>query len=206
MIPGGQGLFEGEKSRKQAPRNLYRREDRALRYDPDQHHRRSIRLKGYDYSRAGAYFITLCIQQRECLLGEVADRILRHNDAGRMVERWWKELAHKFPGLSLDESVVMPNHLHGILFLQQRQEAQLSEVSSPSLGSIMDWFKTMTMNEYIRGVKEYGWKSFPRRFWQRGYFDRVIRDQNELQAIREYIRLNPSQWPQDEENPSRAAT
>ncbi|HTG34847.1 MAG TPA: transposase [Thermoanaerobaculia bacterium] len=174
-----------------------------MRYDPDKHHRQSIRLKGYDYSLSGAYFVTLCVQHRECLFGDVIGVILQANDAGQMVERWWRELTRKFPTVSMDEFVVMPNHLHGVLILQRSQVSQGSE-SSP-LGTVMDWFKTMTTNEYIRGVKNHGWKNFPRRLWQRDYFDRIIRDQNEIEMIREYIRRNPSQWSQDPENPMRVS-
>jgi REP element-mobilizing transposase RayT len=170
----------------------------ALRYDPDKHHRQSIRLKGFDYSTAGAYLITLCVQQRECLFGEVVQGSLQANHAGRMVERWWTELATKFSSLALDESIVMPNHLHGVLFLR--------ETGAPRLGEVMDWFKTMTTNDYIRSVKTLGWRSFPGRLWQRGYFDRVIRNQEELERIRQYIHRNPLQWLQDSENPENPRT
>src|SRR5437879_3537657 len=88
-----------------------------MKYDPDAHHRRSLRLKGYDYSQAGAYFLTICVQDRECLFGEVANDELQLNDAGQMVERWWAELQNKFPPVEIDEYIIMPNHLHGIIIL-----------------------------------------------------------------------------------------
>jgi putative transposase len=172
-----------------------------LRYDPDQHHRQSIRLKGYDYSRAGAYFITVCVQQRESLFGEILDGVMKVNPAGQMVERWWRELPRKFPSLVIDDSIVMPNHFHGVLFLNGAQTSEASGSALP-VGNTMDWFKTMTTNEYIRGVKELGWRTFPRRLWQRDYFDRIIRDLEELTRIRQYIRQNPAQWDEDPENPA----
>ena len=115
------------------------------------------------------------------------------NDPGRMVKRWWDELIKKFPSLTLDEMVIMPNHLHGILF---------SGKTNLALGDAIEWFKTMTTNEYIRGVKGLGWRCFPGRLWQRDYFERVIRNEEELHAIREYIRQNPAQWASDSENPA----
>jgi len=90
-----------------------------LSYDPF-HHRRSLRLPGYDYSRAGAYFVTICTQARLCLFGDVVDAEMRLNAAGRMVDRQWRDLPHRFPFVELDEYVVMPNHLHGITPLGRR--------------------------------------------------------------------------------------
>jgi REP element-mobilizing transposase RayT len=88
-----------------------------MSYDPERHHRRSIRLKGYDYAQAGAYFVTVCAQGRQCLYGDITDDIMHFNDAGRMVERWWLELNHKFPTVETDEYSVMPNHFHGIIVI-----------------------------------------------------------------------------------------
>jgi REP-associated tyrosine transposase len=172
------------------------------RYDPDKHHRRSIRLKGYDYSRTGAYFITLCVEQRDCLFGEIIDSAMKLHEPGRMVQRWWDELIKKFPSLTLDEMVIMPNHLHGILFSTGGRRSPSAGKMNLALGDVVEWFKTMTTNEYIRGVKGLGWRCFPGRLWQRDYFERVIRNEEELQAIREYIRQNPAQWASDAENPA----
>ena len=88
-----------------------------MSYDPERHHRRSIRLKGYDYSQIGAYFVTICAQGRQCLFGEIVNGIMRLNDAGRMVERWWLELNHKYPTVETDEYSVMPNHFHGVILI-----------------------------------------------------------------------------------------
>jgi putative transposase len=86
-----------------------------MKYDPEKYRRRSIRLKGYDYGQAGAYFVTVCTQGRACLFGNVAEGQMRLNDAGRMIERWWFELNRKFTTIETDEFVVMPNHVHGIV-------------------------------------------------------------------------------------------
>ncbi len=86
-----------------------------MKYAPKIHHRRSIRLSGYDYSKAGLYFITICVQNKLHLFGEITDDAMVLNDAGVMIEKWWNELKNKFPNIELDEFVVMPNHFHGIL-------------------------------------------------------------------------------------------
>ena len=86
-------------------------------YNPDKHHRRSIRLKGYDYSQAGAYFVTICIQDRECLLGEIIIGEMKLNAAGKMIHYWWNQLPDKYPNIELDEYIIIPNHLHGIIIV-----------------------------------------------------------------------------------------
>ncbi len=88
-----------------------------MKYDPQKHHRRSIRLKGYDYSQAGAYFVTICTQNRECLFGDIVDGEMMLNDAGQMVEQCWYDIPLHFPHAGLDEFVVMPNHIHGIVVI-----------------------------------------------------------------------------------------
>ena len=189
-----------------------------MSFDPDKHHRRSIRLRGYDYALVGAYFVTVGLQGRGCLLGEITDEELRLNDAGRMVEQWWAELASKFPSMETDEYVVMPNHFHGIVLLGARYpsaNALLSRAghphrgaptSGPTLGAIMDWFKTMTTNAYIRGVKQQDWAPFQGRLWQRDYYEHIVRNDNDLDRIRRYIAGNPSRWASDPENPLIEAT
>ncbi len=217
-----------------------------MTFNPDIHHRRSIRLREYDYSSVGAYFVTICAQGRECLFGNVADGEMRLNDAGRMVGEWLFKLPDKFPGVVLDEYIVMPNHFHGIICIvgapprgcpslvvspppsvvspppfvtmpainvkngQPRGDCPYgkNEIKSksgqphgaaPTLGDVMDWFKTMTTNAYIKGVKNANWPPFPGRVWQRNYYERVIRDNAELHGIREYINFNPANWTKDDE-------
>ncbi len=88
-----------------------------MKYDADKHHRRSIRLREYDYSSTGANFVTICAQNRTCLFGAICDGIMQLNGAGQMVAGEWQDLVERFPGIDLDEYVVMPNHFHGILVI-----------------------------------------------------------------------------------------
>ncbi len=177
----------------------------------ERHHRRSIRLDGYDYSQEGAYFLTICVQDRESLFGEVVDDAVKLNEAGQMVEKWWQELSHKFPQVEIDENVVMPNHFHGVLVIvgadlrvcPNQEGAHVgAPLQKPAVGDIVRWFKTMSTNEYIRGVKEKNWTPFPGKLWQRNYYEHVIRNESSLNDIRSYIQANPMRWAEDEENPA----
>jgi REP element-mobilizing transposase RayT len=191
-------------------------------YDLQRHRRRSIRLKGYDYRWPGAYFVTICTQGRACLFGEVTDGEMRLNDAGRMVERWWKELNHKFPHIRTDAFAVMPNHIHGIIVIEPVKpvpDTQLgAHAGAPRPGGsddesgahtgaplpeIVQWFKTMTTNEYIRGVRQFCWPAFRCRLWQRNYYEHIIRGEESLNRLRRYIAENPLRWHLDRENPNR---
>jgi putative transposase len=158
-------------------------------------HRRSIRLPGYDYSSAGAYFVTICTEGRRPLFGDATDDEMHHNGAGRMVEECAGKLSTKFGGLTLDAFIVMPNHIHAVI--------ALDDTGTADLPSIMTWFKTMTTNAYIRGVKDFGWPRFDGRLWQRNYFERIIRDEAELDRVRAYVEANPAKWTGDEHNPER---
>ena len=102
-------------------------------YNPTVHHRHSIRLQRYDYSQAGAYFITICTQNRECLFGEIADEEMKMNDAGQMVQTVWDEMPNRFDGLELDRFVVMPNHIHGIIVLPRRGESCIRPCATPDI-------------------------------------------------------------------------
>jgi len=169
-------------------------------------HRKSPRLSGYDYSQEGAYFVTVCVQSRQALLGEMLHGEMRLNQAGCMVERWWHKLESKFAALETDFYVVMPNHFHGIALIAGNTSSALpawpqgAHMGAP-LQKILQWFKTMTTNEYIHGVKEHGWPQFKGSLWQRSFYDHVIRDEASLNRIREYISTNPQRWDLDRENP-----
>jgi len=187
-------------------------------YDPQKHHRRSIRLKGYDYARPGAYFVTICVQHRELLLEPEAVRA--------MIQKWWGKLPGKFPCAETDAFVIMPNHIHGLVVIVgadlrvgpdetgQTQKARQTHGFAPTettgpgehrsspLPTIIQWVKTMTTNEYIRGVKQLGWASFPGKLWQRNYWEHIIRDEVDLARIREYIQNNPARWAEDSLHPS----
>ena len=155
-------------------------------YDSRIHHRRSIRLPGYDYTTAGYYCITICTDRRELILDSPA--------ISAAVEAAWHSLAERFPGIGLDEFVIMPNHVHGILGLPPRAGQQVS------LGNVVRAFKSISAIAANRLLRRSG-----RPFWQRNYFERIIRSDRELLATREYIRNNPLNWILDSENPSAVA-
>ncbi|MDR2015537.1 MAG: hypothetical protein LBP99_07980 [Azoarcus sp.] len=225
-----------------------------------EHRRRSIRLKGYDYSQAGAYFITICTQDRACLFGEIADGEMRLNDAGRMVVSQWSAQTNRFPVVRLDAFVAMPNHIHGILWIESdvtdghpddfvgaglvpahagvrthvsdgattdgattdgattnRATANRATTNrattnrattrvAPTVGDIVGTFKSLTTVAYTRGVEQSGWPGFHGKLWQRNYYEHIIRDDNALSRIRQYIIDNPAQWAVDRENPVRLDT
>jgi len=189
-------------------------------YNPKIHCRRSIRLPNYDYSRSGAYFVTICVQGRSCLFGHVVDGEMRLNEAGVMLNRWYNELMRKFDDIACDAWVCMPNHVHFIVIntghacphndsvgadLCVRPVMNVGEgehVGSP-LRREVQWFKTMSTNEYIRSVKQHGWQPFFGRLWQRNYWEHIVRDESELNRIREYIATNPVRWEMDRLHPDQ---
>ncbi len=184
-----------------------------VKYDPFKHHRRSIRLTGYDYSQAGAYFVTICTQNRECLFGEIVNSEIRLNDAGEMIVRWWDELSNKYPSFDPDAFVVMPNHIHCVVVIMDEDvvgatlrgrplkgQPHRAAPTAPTLGDMIGWFKTMSTNEYIRGVKQFGWKPFHKKVLQRNYYEHIVRNERELNSIREYIENNPANWEMDMDN------
>jgi REP element-mobilizing transposase RayT len=174
-------------------------------YNPEIHHRRSIRLKGFDYTQQGFYFITICLQEKECLFGrcDFKDHRIILNEAGKMAERWYDELQEKYPDKKCREMVVIPNHVH---FIIENTNDEGAHVGAPlrgrplynaPIGTVVDWYKTMTTNEYIRGVKQYGWKRFDGRLWQRNYYEHIIRSDDDYDRIADYIRNNPLKWTED---------
>ena len=156
--------------------------------------RKSLRYDGYDYSKPGLYFITVCTQNHVCFFGEIDNNKMILNDAGNIVEKWYYELESKFCGVKCHDMVVMPNHFHCIIENKSVEE----EDSISSLIEIIQWFNTMTTNEYIRGVKQLGWPRFDGKLWQRGYWDHIIRNQKTYENASEYIFYNPLNWKSDE--------
>lgn len=186
-------------------------------YNPKIHHRRSIRLKGYDYSGKGLYFVTLCAQGRACLFGEIINQEMIVNDAGRMIEKWYLELENKFTDIECGEYMVMPNHFHAIIENLGENKPGLGDAGVGGLGSgvgglgehigsplhrVVQWFKTMSTNEYIRHVKASSWPRFDGKLWQRNYWEHIIRNPKSYQRISDYIINNPKNWDTDSINPN----
>ncbi len=163
-----------------------------MNYNPELHHRRSIRLKGYDYSMAGAYFLTICTHEREQLFGDIVDRTMVLNELGNIAQLHWQKLERHYPNLIVDRSVVMPNHLHGIMILDSSIE------DSKSISGIIGSFKTFSARE-INKIRKL--KGVP--VWQRNYYERIIRTEIELDYVRQYIVNNPINWQIDINNKIR---
>ena len=167
--------------------------------------RRSIRLQGYDYTQSGAYFVTIVVQDRLCLFGSVVDQEMRKNEVGKMVRRVWERLPDRFPCIQLDASVVMPNHIHGIMVIDQPvgapNPARATTRVAPTLGAVVGAYKSLTTRAYIEGVSAGVWPPFRKRLWQRNYYEHVVRNDASLGELRQYILDNPARWAFDRENP-----
>ncbi len=170
--------------------------------------RRSIRAEGYDYTQEGAYFITICTTNRKCLLGEVVNGEVQLNEIGKVVEKAWLQTPEVRPNLELDAFVVMPNHFHAILFItgtpDQRATRRVALTGaerpvgliSGSLGAIVGQFKSIA-TKMVKQLR----KAIDSPVWQRNYYEHVIRNEESLSRIREYIQTNPQRWDHDRENP-----
>ena len=172
-------------------------------YNPEKHHRRSIRLRGYDYTQPGTYFATICVRERECVLGNILDREMVLSDLGQIAAESWQWLAKQYPYVTLDAWVVMPNHLHGIVIINDddgRRGASRCAPTSPAkrkpLGQLIGAFKTVSTKRInqIRG-------NAGTPFWQRGFYEHIIRNSRELTAIQQYTADNPVKWQLDRDNP-----
>jgi len=182
-----------------------------MTYDPTRHHRRSIRLPGYNYAQAGWYLVTICTHHRTCLFGRVIDDQMHLNPPGRMVQAAWTELPHRYPYIQTDALIVMPNHTHAIIVLTppklvgadpRVRPPSANSKRPPSLPEIVQRFKTLTTKRYTEGVERAAWPPFTKRLWQRNYHEHIIRTERSLHRLRQYIANNPAQWPHDKENPT----
>ena len=179
----------------------------------ERHHRRSIRLPGYDYRQAGAYFVTLCAYGRECLFGDIVDGSVVLSAFGAIAEEEWLRSAEIRKEMALDAFVVMPNHLHGVVWIRGEEVAATAGRTSRqsaggngkpeglhglrSLGAFVSGFKAATTR---RINLERAAPGTP--VWQRNYYEHVIRKDDSLESIRRYIVENPARWSEDRENPA----
>ena len=193
-----------------------------MAYNPKIHHRRSIRLRGYDYTQIGAYFITICTYKKQCWFGDVVNREMRYNQLGFIAQTFWQALPRRFSQIQLDAFVIMPNHLPGILIitdlgarheqrcslnpeipdfvpLQNTNSPTTEQFGQPVAGSIPTVIRSFksAVTKRINLMRK---TSYP-PIWQRDYYESIIRREG-LHNVREYIINNPYQWAEDEENPS----
>jgi REP element-mobilizing transposase RayT len=201
------------------------------KFDPQKHHRRSIRLKGYDYAQPGAYFVTIVTYQRECLFGEIVDGEMQLNEYGKIVQKWWNEIPNHFPNVEIVVFVIMPNHVHGIILISadrrgtvpvpgvddktnvetenlggetpnrgertSQSGGETPPLRAPTLGQIVAYFKYQSTKE-MNALDGTGTIT---KFWQRNYYERIIRGEKEMGKIWDYIETNPLRWADDDENP-----
>ncbi len=182
-----------------------------MAYCPNKHHRRSIRLSGYDYSKNGAYFISICTYNRLCMFGKIENGGMWLNEAGKVARQCWENIPIHFPHVVLDTYVIMPNHIHGILLITNN--LNIKNVGPKNLPPLPHYNQRMcgtskTIGSVVRGFK-IGVTKWMRQnnvayqVWQRNYYEHVIRNESKLNQIRQYIVDNPTQWEFDKENPIR---
>jgi REP element-mobilizing transposase RayT len=197
--------------------------------DPSRPSRRSLRLPDYDYSQPGAYFVTMVTYQREHLFGKITNSEMRLNDAGKIVWEIWQSLPKRYPHISLDEAVVMPNHFHGIVIIEENPVGTIHELSLRDELPLRDELlePVARIHEFSPQTKE-SYRLARRRMliplvigylkmnsakrinillnssgvpiWQRNYYERIVRNDQAYNAIRQYIHSNPASWDADEEN------
>jgi len=183
--------------------------------------RKQIRLKKYDYSDTGWYFITICTQNRKCLFGNVINNKIILNKFGNIVYKKINEL-RIYKNVEIDVYCIMPNHIHLILIivgadpcvrpllkninlsqnidLGSTRGSTPTQKSNPTIGEYVKRFKTLTTFIYINNVKNNNWPPFEKRLWQRNYYEHIIRNQYDLNRIRQYVRDNPMNWNEDRNN------
>ncbi|EKU98422.1 transposase [Leptolyngbya sp. PCC 7375] len=191
-----------------------------MTFDPDKHHRRSVRLRGHDYSSSGLYFITICTYQRQCLFGEIVNGEMRLNALGEIVETEWLKTSEIRPKWRLEAWIIMPNHIHGIVTIEQQQKSikhgtiarvhgvaplrdatQLKGIAHrkpDSISSFVAGFKSVTTKQINIS------RNTPRTpVWQRNYYDHIIRNNFSLRQIEQYIQNNPTTWQSDQLYPAQ---
>jgi putative transposase len=178
-----------------------------MKFDPQKHHRRSIRLKNYDYSQGGAYYITIVTYRRASLFGRIVSEEMQLSDCGKIADECWRAIPEHFPNFEVDAYVIMPNHIHGILVTHEIGLATWSPsagarhasplrphgVEPGSVGAIVGSFKSAVTKRIGREIKSTS-------IWQRNYYEHVIRDERDLKRIQDYIQSNPANWEGDKEN------
>jgi len=200
--------------------------DKGIEFNPKTHHRRSIRLAGYDYSQAGAYFVTIVVHQRRYLFGEITDGKMELNDYGKIADECWRAIPKHFPHVELGAYVVMPNHVHGIIMVKDPQigathaspQTASPHIASPHIASPQKSPPSRNpspprgapagslgaiVGSFKSAVSKYIHRQpYSAPIWQRNYYEHIIRNDHEMEKIWRYIESNPTQWENDKENPS----
>ncbi|MDR3196736.1 MAG: hypothetical protein LBU34_02605 [Planctomycetaceae bacterium] len=179
-----------------------------MTYDSAIHHRRSIRLKGYNYSLRGLYFITICCQDNVCCFGKIENDKMILNNTGKITNQCWLEIPRHFLNVELHEYVVMPNHIHGIIELVGTKNFSLKIISSElgvnndnvgakNFSPLRPHGTSRTIGSIIRGFKIGVTKQLGASIWQRNYYEHIIRNEQSYQNISQYITTNPVNWQND---------
>lgn len=181
---------------------------------PHDHHRKSIRLKGYDYAQEGLYFITICCHDQVNLFGEIKDGVMILNDLGQIAFNQWGNLSDRFTNLELDVFQIMPNHIHGIISLNapvgatlavalndsgshDEKRAGASPAPTRTVGNVIGTYKSLVANKCLAQFKLNRPNDLMGKLWQRNYYEHIIRDEQSLQTISNYIIENPANWSSD---------
>jgi len=199
------------------------------KFDPQKHHRRSIRLRGYDYSQDGVYYVTIVTWQREFLFGSIVNQKMMLSPYGEIVQKWWEEIPVHFSNAETGAFVIMPNHVHGIIYIVDERRGTVSvpkdngektisqnnnmsgeilggeipkrhaapPLCMPTLGQIVAYFKYQSTKEMNKADNT----GAVTKFWQRNYYEHIIRNEKDLQNKTDYIEANPRLWDEDDENP-----
>ncbi|MCB2209858.1 transposase [bacterium] len=173
--------------------------------------RKVVRLQDFDYSQDGAYFVTIVVQNRLHLFGQVVNGEMRLNDAGKMIQEICDKVPENNPGIEFNPYQIMPNHFHAVVLIRResdgnhefpdgRSERAVSNETSVDVINIVGRFKSLTTLLYVDGVRKYGWQPYKKMLWQRSFYEHVIRNERDHQAIVDYIAANPLNWQEDEEN------
>jgi len=160
--------------------------------------RKPIRLRNYDYSHSGYYFVTICTQHRKECFGDIREARMEPNGYGEIVNQCWYDLPRQYPNCLLDSFVIMPNHVHGIIVIDNEN----------AVGNGFKPFPTHGLSEIIRGFKTFSSRRINEKIlgnirfcWQKSFYDHIVRSEKSLGLIREYIQNNPLKWDSDRENP-----
>jgi putative transposase len=189
------------------------------RYNPNIHHRRSIRLKGYDYRQAGLYFITICCEDRVSRFGHIENGIMLLNECGQIACDEWYKLPERYPVIELDIFQLMPNHIHGIIAitvgatlavapptavapLNNNVDKTRARVNrAPTIGDIVGAYKSLVTNGCLKIYKSKN--ELMGKLWQRNFWEHIIRDEVAYLRISDYIINNPAKWIDDKLNPDQ---